>query len=278
MLGGSMRVGRARARLGAAAAAAAVLVTGCGGGSGGEPERPEKRERRAESSPAAAEESAGTPDVAGADTELSPPTGAAAARRLIGEVIAVPEDFGPGVGRGDPYERDPDTWPVLNDQCIWQQQKYPDTVLATLTRRFEVPAADGKGPIQLSAIVTVHRDEHSARWEMATALEEGMRCPTQRLSATETLTDLLSSAFSPQDYTRGVAYESLGEHATYVNEATGGQGYPYEWQQKRLESVTFTVTGRVAGKGRTDEEMSGLMVQAMAQMSLRLEAGLEGGK
>jgi hypothetical protein len=72
-------------------------------------------------------------------------------------VIAGPELFGRQVVRTTPYESDPSRWAVLDDGCAWQLAELPAGVLATLTRHFEVPTEDAKGPVRLSATVTVHR-------------------------------------------------------------------------------------------------------------------------
>ncbi|WP_413105580.1 hypothetical protein [Streptomyces sp. Inha503] len=48
-------------------------------------------------------------------------------------------------------------WSVLDDDCAWHQQPLPRDVLATLTRSYEIPANGAKGPLRLSAVVTVHR-------------------------------------------------------------------------------------------------------------------------
>lgn len=278
MLGGSMRAGRSGARLIAIAAAGLLLVAGCDSGTGGEPDKPAASESEKSEGRKQGEKSPEPVEAAGGKPVKPPPASEAEARRLIGKVIAEPHEFGPGVERGEPYESDPDTWPVLSDDCIWQQQQLPDTVLATLTRRFVVPAGDGKGPMQLSAVVTVHSDVKSAEWEMASSMEEGMRCPVQRLSATETLTDLMSQVFGGDEYAGSTSDDNLGEQGTYVSEATGDRGFPYSWQQKRFDYVTFAVTGRAAGKGRTEDELSEFMVQAMAVMAVRLESELLEGK
>jgi hypothetical protein len=84
------------------------------------------------------------------------PRTASQARALVREVIADPELFGSGAVRAMPYESDPDTWPVLGDDCAWQPRGLPGDVLATLTRHMEMP--DGRGRTAgVTVTVTVHR-------------------------------------------------------------------------------------------------------------------------
>jgi hypothetical protein len=123
----------------------------------------------------------------------------AQAVRLARTVAAEPVNWGPGFVKRDPYESDPGFWPVLDANCVWQREPLPETPLAALTRYSELPAEDSKGPIRVTAVVTVHRTATDADWEMAGTLEEGLRCPDQQLRQGERITGLLSqgSAFGP---------------------------------------------------------------------------------
>lgn len=178
---------------GAMALVPLLLVTACsgGGGEGAAKDRPS-------ATPAHGTAAAKTPDadtgpVIDADPARLPAT-RKAALDLIGRVIADPDSFGPGVVARRPYESDPATWPVLGADCVWRQEKPASSVLATLTRSFEVPAARGKGPIRLSAVMTVHRTREDARWEMAESIEETMRCPTQQLRKGELIGSMISTS------------------------------------------------------------------------------------
>lgn len=62
----------------------------------------------------------------------------------------------------DPYESDPGFWLVLDANCVLRRDPPPATVLAILTRYSELPAQDGKGPIRVADVVTVHRTAKDA--------------------------------------------------------------------------------------------------------------------
>lgn len=200
------------------------------------------------------------------------PTTPAEARALIEKVIATPELFGPDVVRRAPYENDPTTWPVLGKDCAWGLAAPPRTVLATLTRNFELPAANGKGSMRLAAIVTVHRTARDAEWEMAESLEEGMRCPDQQLRTGERITGMFTSALAYNEATQLNAHDVINEYASHHSTTLGGP-YPYVWMLSRNWQITTAVTGK-AGKGRTDKELGNVLVQANAAMLLRLQAAV----
>ncbi|MHA5049361.1 hypothetical protein [Streptomyces sp. SD15] len=171
-------------RLGCAVAVCGLVVVGCTSG-GGEPSgsTPAKK--------AAATTTAGPSSTAVVDIDPAElPTTRAQAAALIRDVIADPSAFGPGAVRRTPYESDPRRSPVLGDDCVWEQQALPKDVLATLTHSYEIPASGAKGPVRLSAVVTVHRTPEQADWENAEVLEEMMRCPSQQLRSDEVITSL----------------------------------------------------------------------------------------
>lgn len=201
------------------------------------------------------------------------PTTREKALGLVREVIAEPDAFGPGVVAGSPYESDPATWPVLGTDCVWQQKKPAAHVLATLSRYFEVPAADGKGPLRLTAVVTVHRTRDDARWEMAESVEETMRCPTQQLRQGEFIGSMIASSLA-----RGESQESaedvLFETGQYRNEELGGGPYPYSWNLSQTLQFTLAVTGKGA-KGWSEDEIDALTVQAHSTMLRNLESAVE---
>ncbi|GGZ35603.1 hypothetical protein GCM10010387_32100 [Streptomyces inusitatus] len=187
--------------------------------------------------------------------------------------MADTDSFGAEVVRRSPYESDPATWPVLGEDCVWQRRKPADSVLATLTRSFEVPAAAGKGPLRLAAVVTVHRTREDATWEMAESIEESMRCPTQKLREGELIGPLLAAALLGGEATQTNSEDSLSETGRYQSSELGGPHH-YSWQQAQTSQFTVAVTGKGA-KGRTEQEVDELVVQAQSTMLARLEAAVE---
>ncbi|MFD4032549.1 hypothetical protein ACFWVP_19000 [Streptomyces sp. NPDC058637] len=231
-------------------------------------------DRRADASPAAlpGEDTASPTPVLDADPAKLPKD-REAALDLIGRVIADPESFGPGVVKRSPYESDPATWPVLGSDCAWHQEKPASNVLATLTRSFELPAAQGKGPVRLSAVVTVHRTRDDARWEMAESIEETMRCPTQQLQEGERIGSMISGAMLGGEGGQSTSEDSLSEVGQYTSTELGGP-HTYDWQQAQSLQFTMAATGKGA-EGRTDAEISGLVAQGLSTMLVRIESAVE---
>ncbi|MFD3607879.1 hypothetical protein ACFWXA_07370 [Streptomyces atroolivaceus] len=196
-----------------------------------------------------------------------------AALDLIGTVIADPESFGPGVVKRSPYESGPATWPVLGADCVWHQEKPASNVLATLSRSFEVPAAQGKGPVRLSAVVTVHRTREDARWEMAESLEETMRCPTQQLQDGEQIGSMVSGVLLGGEGGQATAEDMLTEAGKFTSTELGGP-HAYDWQQAQSLQFTVAATGKGA-EGRTEDEVSDLVLQGLTTMLVRIESAVE---
>ncbi|MCX4965514.1 hypothetical protein OHA98_11835 [Streptomyces sp. NBC_00654] len=213
-----------------------------------------------------------SPGIVDADPARLPKT-RSAALAFIGEVIADPDSFGPGVVKRSPYESGPDAWPVLGADCVWEQRKPAGSVLATLTRSFEVPAAKGKGPVRLAAVVTVHRTREDARWEMAESLEETMRCPTQQLREGELIGSMISGALLQGESTQENSEDALTEFGQFQSAELGGPHH-YAWQQAQTLQFTVAVTGKGA-KGRTEKEIDSLATEALATMLVRLESAVE---
>lgn len=158
-----------------------------------------------------------------------------------------------------PYESDPATWPVLGEDCAWQQQKPAYSVLATLTRSFELPAEQGKGPVRLGAVVTVHRTREDAAWEMAESLEESMRCPTQQLREGEQIGSMIAGALLVGEGMQATSEDSLSELGQYRSSELGGPHH-YFWQQAQTLQFTVAVTGKGAkgapsGRSTTSSSM-----------------------
>ncbi|MEV0776533.1 hypothetical protein [Streptomyces sp. NPDC050428] len=164
---------------------------------------------------------------------------------LIRGVLPDPDAFGPDAVRRTPYESDPRRWAVLGDDCVWQQKALPKNVLATLTRSFEIPASGGKGPLRLSAVVTVHRTPEQADWENAEVLEEMMRCPTQELRSDELITSLRDVPASQGESGNEFAEDSLTELGSYTSADAGGP-HPYIWEQTRIGQFTLAVSAKGA--------------------------------
>ncbi|WP_308295007.1 hypothetical protein [Streptomyces sp. Tu10] len=264
------------ARYGLPLALVTVLLAGCSGAADDRGET-EKRDAstRASASP---DPGGGTGSGPSPEQSLVPdparlPKTRAEARDFIDRVIAGPDSFGPGVVKRSPYESDPATWPVLGEDCVWQQQKPAYSVLATLTRSFELPAEQGKGPVRLGAVVTVHRTREDAAWEMAESIEESMRCPTQQLREGELIGSMVAAALLGGEATQTTSEDSLSEMGQYQSSELGGPHH-YAWQQAQTLQFTVAVTGKGA-KGRTQREIDDLVVQAQAAMLVRLESAVE---
>ncbi|MFF8352656.1 hypothetical protein ACF063_04315 [Streptomyces chartreusis] len=169
------------------------------------------------------------------------------------------DNFGSGFRKAQPYESDPGEWAVLDEDCVWQRQPLPDTALASLTRRFELPGSEGKGPVQVSMTVTVHKDTTAARRDMAVSLEEALRCPNQRLNATEQVRGLYSRADPFSEARNGVTDDDLIESGELLVDGIKG-ALPFDWFKYRLGPVTVAATDRI-GAGHTDEEASRIASQ-----------------
>ncbi|MGW6722454.1 hypothetical protein [Streptomyces sp. NPDC054995] len=258
-----------------------VLLAGCSGNAADDPGNAEKRDASVSASASASarvDGGAASGPSAEATETLDPdparlPKTRAAALDLIGRVIADPDSFGPGVVKRSPYESDPDTWPVLGKDCVWQQQKPAHSVLATLSRSFEVPAEAGKGPLRLAATVTVHRARVDAAWEVAESIEESMRCPTQQLREGELIGSLVAGALFGGESNQNNSDDFLSEAGQYQSSEVGGPHY-YAWQQAQVQQFTLAVTGKGA-KGRTGREVDDLVVQAQAAMLVQLRSAVE---
>ncbi|MFF2846837.1 hypothetical protein ACFVT5_10945 [Streptomyces sp. NPDC058001] len=204
------------------------------------------------------------------------PASRAAARALVARIAVGPEVHGPGYEKSAAYDSDPAEWTVLDDSCDWQRENVPagSDVLATLTRRSELPASDGKGRVRIAAVVTVHRDSAAADREMAETLEEAMRCPDQRLGPTERVTGLLSLGAAYGEGGNLSNDDSLNERGYYHDDARGGARVFYAWNQSRLGPVTFAVVVKGA-QGFTDEELERTQIGGMTSMRQRIKQELE---
>ncbi|MFJ6013775.1 hypothetical protein [Streptomyces sp. NPDC092952] len=271
MVRGGPERGRGGRRRYGVLAAVLLLATACGGGGGGGGGGGAKKSSSAAGATATAAGEAAPDATDGPAVDADParlPTTRKAALALIGKVIAGPEDFGPGTVARTPYESGPDTWPVLDTSCVWQQRPLGRGILATLTRSFELPATKDKGPLRLAAIMTVHRADDGARWEMAESLEETMRCPTQQLRQGEFIGGLGANALDRGEGNQTSSDDSLMESGQYRSAELGGP-QPYFWKQDRILRFTFAVTAKGA-KGWRVGEIDSLSIKAQAAMLGRL--------
>ena len=265
--------------------ATGLLLSGCSVVEGGGTAEPAGSEHvtasgDTRSSPAQSPAStpAPTPSASATGLDFTPdparaPKTRAEGLRLARAIAAVPVDLGPGFVKRSPYESDPAFWPVLNANCVWQREPLPATVLASLTRYSEVPAEDGKGPIRIAAVVTVHRTATSADWEMAETLEEALRCPDQQLRQGERISGLFSQSSAFGLVGNVNSEDALTESGKYYSDELGGPYY-YYWIQNRLAQVTMAVVGRGA-KGRTEDEVDAAILQGTSRMLNLAKSELE---
>ncbi|MFI6939180.1 hypothetical protein ACIBI4_07905 [Streptomyces sp. NPDC050418] len=204
------------------------------------------------------------------------PRSRAAGLRLARTVAAAPEMYGPGFVKRSPYESDPAQWAVLDQECVWQRERLPEDVLASITTYAELPARKGKGPVRVSSVVTVHREAGGADWEMARTLEEALRCPEQQLRAGEWITGLFSEGMAYGQGTNSYADDVVTENGKYRTGRTGGP-YPYNWSQARVGPVTVASVVK-GGRGHSEQELDQAAELGFSAMVVRAHNELGGDK
>ncbi|MGW0585363.1 hypothetical protein ACWD25_58040, partial [Streptomyces sp. NPDC002920] len=172
---------------------------------------------------------------------------------FVRELDVRPDYFGTGYRKRVPFESDPAEWAVLGADCLWRREALPDTVLASLTRAFELPERGGKGPVYVSLTVTVHENALAARRDMAGALESALRCPEQQLNATDQVRDLYSRLDVFADGRSAIGEDDLTETGAWIDGGGGGKAHPFDWFKFRVGPVTVAATTR-HGAGRSEEE------------------------
>ncbi|MFJ4621034.1 hypothetical protein [Streptomyces sp. NPDC088812] len=172
---------------------------------------------------------------------------------FVRSLVVRPDYFGAGYRRGEPYESDPARWAVLGEDCVWRREPLPRTVLASLTRRFELPEEKGKDAVYVALTVTVHTSTVQARRDMAGSVEEALRCPEQRLSATERVRGLSSQAQTATEQESPTTEDDLQEAGEYV--VDGEEPRPFDWSKFRLGPVTVAATVR-HGAGRVEYDIA----------------------
>ncbi|MEW2076279.1 hypothetical protein AB0941_21980 [Streptomyces sp. NPDC013433] len=110
----------------------------------------------------------------------------------------------------------------------------------------------------MSVTVTVHEDTTAGRRDMAVSLEEALRCPQQRLNATQRVRGLYSQANPFDEERNAIADDDLTETGEYLVDGEKG-ARPFDWFKYRLGPVTVAATARIGG-GRTEEEQSAVSV------------------
>lgn len=266
----------------AAGLAVGVLLAGCSGGGDSTDADGAKPGSTASGATGSGSEAKGggatpSPSASGSGLDFHPdesrkPRTRAQALRLARAVASEPTRYGAGYVKRSPYESDPDSLAVLDEDCVWQREPLPPSILTSLTRYSELPAKDGKGPVRIAATVIVHRADSDAEWEMARTLEEALRCPEQRLSNDERLTGLLSAGL-PYGAGQVNADDSISESGEYLSDQLGGPHH-YTWGQSRLGQVTVAVVGKGA-KGRTAEEIDAAVLEGAARMLVDVQDQLE---
>ncbi|MER6961016.1 hypothetical protein [Streptomyces sp. NPDC000618] len=272
----------------ASAATVAVLLGGCGAGD----------DKTAEPSPSAsARSSSGTPSGSGSptasastgsgstsgsgSTPLTPfeadpaavPRTKAQAEALVKAVTLRPEGWGADFRAQQPAESAPGTAAVLDEQCRWQRQALPQGVLASLSLYSALPAVKGKGELKVTAAVTVHSTVLDADEQLATTLEEALRCPVQQVRTDEQIAGLQSVGTPYGQGGNGYADDQVLEIGSYLS-ADGQQ--TYRWDVVRLGTVDVAVSVKGAA-GWTVDELTQRMSQGVTTMLSRLEFEL-GGK
>ncbi|MFJ4465995.1 hypothetical protein ACIP2X_00595 [Streptomyces sp. NPDC089424] len=238
-----------------AAVTGTLLLAGCTGGADEAADPPETSARpTADASTGSPAPSASPADEPYTVAEDRAPRTRAEAVAFVRGLAVRPDYFGVGFGKREPYESDPAEWAVLGEDCLWRRESLPDGVLASLTRGFVLPEADGKGPVQVSLTVTVHDDTLAARRDMAGSLEDALRCPEQRLNATVRVSGLYSRADPFSEQRNAITDDDLTESGTYVVDGEKG-AHPFDWFKYRLGPVTVAATART-GAGRTKEEQT----------------------
>jgi hypothetical protein len=266
----------------ASAAGAAVLLGGCGSGgdkaAGPDPSasaRPAASASRSPSAPSSAAASDGgpaKPTPFRADPARLPRT-KPQGKALAQAVVLEPPAWGPGFRAQRPAASAPDTVAVLDEQCRWQRRPLPRTVLASSSRYSELPGTGGKGTVKVTAAVTVHTTVGAADEQLATTLEEALRCRDQQVRTDERIAGLASVATPYGQGGNTYADDSVLEIGSYL---TGNTPQSYRWNVARLGSVTVAVSV-MGAQGYRDDALTQYASYALTTMLSRIESEL-GGK
>lgn len=271
------RRGSWRLRAAASGALAAVLLGGCSAGAGKEAAEPSAKSSRSPAPSASASgraaggaQPSATPFEAAAD--LVPRTKSQGSA-LAEAVVFRPKDWGRGFKAQQLARSAPGTIAVLDEQCRWERRALPKGVLASLSLYSELPGAGSRGTVKVTAAVTVHATELGADDQLATTLEEVLRCPEQQVRADERITGL-ASVGTPFGL-RGNTYadDSVYERGSYLS---GSGKTSYRWMVTRLGPVTVAVSLK-GTHGYTDDELEQYVTRGTTNMLDRVRFEL-GGK
>jgi hypothetical protein len=258
----------------ASAAAAAALLAGCGSGDdkAAEPSPSASAGSKAPTASASpAGGSAATPTPFAADPAKVPRT-ARQAEALVQKVTLQPPAWGSSWRAQQPAESTPGTVAVLDAQCRWQRRPLPKTVLASLSRYAELPGAGGKGTVKVTAAVTVHATVRDADQQLATTLEEPLRCQVQQVRTDEQISGLGSAASPFGQSGNTYADDQVVEVGFYL---TGTTAQTYRWYVYRLSTVTMAVSV-MGATGYKPEELEQLALPGLLKMLNGVKAELGG--
>jgi hypothetical protein len=194
------------------------------------------------------------------------------AEALAAAVALKPQAWGADFREQRPAESTPGTAAVLDERCRWERRALPKGVLASLSRYSEIPAADGKGELRVSAAVTVHTTVREADEHLATTLEEPLRCRQQQVRTDERIADLISTATPYGQGSNTYSDDQVVEMGKYL---TGSGAQTYYWYVTRLGTVTLAVSMKGA-KGYSDNELGTYASRANVAMLTRVESELGG--
>ncbi|MFK0153125.1 hypothetical protein ACIQVK_13785 [Streptomyces sp. NPDC090493] len=242
------------------AAAVALLLAGCtNGGHGDGRATPEKT--AGTSAAGGASPSPTTANQPYTLAESAAPKTRAEAVAFVRGLTVQPDYFGTGYRRRDPYELGPTSWAVLGADCLWRRDALPSTALASLTRSFVRQGTGGTGAVYVSLTVTVHASVREARRDMASSLEEPLRCPQERLNATDTVQKMTSRGDPFAEQRTATTDDDLTEYGEYV--VDGDQkARDFDWYKHRLGPVTVAATVRHAA-GESEKEQTALTEAAL---------------
>lgn len=198
------------------------------------------------------------------------PQNAEEAQQLTRNAQLDENSWWPGMEPHDPYEN-AGTWTVLPEDCSWIRTELPDHVLDSFTRRLDVPAEDGKGVIQATATISVHRTVEDAEREMEDTLDESFRCPRQDLGGGQTLSGLMSMPMADEDVLNADA--SLFEAGQYTP-AGSTEAHDYIWSKSRIGMVTTAISVKGA-EGYEINELLQIAALGGAQVLYNIELELQ---
>jgi hypothetical protein len=242
-------------------AVGALLLAGCTGGA----DDGAGAEKKPKSAPSASPSPTEVSEPYTLAEERAPKTRAEAVA-YVRDLDVRPDYFGTGYRKREPFQSDPAEWAVLGADCLWRREPLADTVLASLTRAFELPQQGAKKPVYLSLTVTVHENVVAARRDMAGSLESALRCREQRLNATERVRGLYSQVSAYTDARSPISEDDLSEVGEWVVDGQSG-AHPFDWYKFRLGPVTVAATTR-HGAGRTQAEDSAVTSDMIQGLSL----------